>query len=189
MTHRRVLSALLRPHGVLPVLSALLLASAVLRLLGHPEIAQAFASAAAPAQCAPDSETAGLMSALQERARRISEQEGILADRARAQDLAQKTIEARLTELTQAEQKLASTVAFADTAAENDITRLVAVYENMKPREAAQIFQSMEPDFAAGFLARMRPESAAAVMASLDPKFAYSVSVVVAGRNAAAPRN
>ena len=47
----------------------------------------------------------------------------------------------------------------------------------------------MEPDFAAGFLARMRPDAAAAIMAGLDPKTAYAISVMFAGRNAAAPRS
>ena len=79
-------------------------------------------------------------------------------------------------------------MATADKAAENDIGRLTAVYENMKPDQAAALFRLMEPSFAAGFLGRMRPDSAAAILAGLEPDLAYSISVVLAGRNADVPR-
>jgi flagellar motility protein MotE (MotC chaperone) len=45
----------------------------------------------------------------------------------------------------------------------------------------------MTPEFAAGFMARMRPDAAAAIMAGLEPATAYSISVVIAGRNARVP--
>ena len=48
-------------------------------------------------------------------------------------------------------------------------------------------FEEMTPEFAAGFMARMRPDTAAAVMAGLEPATAYSISVVIAGRNARVP--
>ena len=86
-----------------------------------------------------------------------------------------------------AEAKLASTLALADNAAENDLARMTSVYENMKPKEAAALFEEMSPDFAAGFLGRMRPDAAAAIMAGLSAPTAYTVSVVLAGRNASAP--
>jgi flagellar motility protein MotE (MotC chaperone) len=47
----------------------------------------------------------------------------------------------------------------------------------------------MAPDFAAGFLAQMRPDAAAAVLSGLDPNKAYTISVVLAGRNALAPKS
>jgi flagellar motility protein MotE (MotC chaperone) len=50
------------------------------------------------------------------------------------------------------------------------------------------LFETMAPDFAAGFLARMRPEAAAAVLSGMTPGAAYTVSVLLAGRNALVPR-
>ena len=79
-------------------------------------------------------------------------------------------------------------MAYADTAAEGDLARLTAVYENMKPKDAAALFEEMDPDFAAGFLGRMRADSAAGIMAGLSPPVAYSVSVLLAGRNANVPK-
>ncbi|NHX27768.1 hypothetical protein HA397_27890, partial [Escherichia coli] len=85
-----------------------------------------------------------------------------------------------------AEDSLRATLTLAETAAESDLARLTAVYENMKPKDAAGLFEQMSPDFAAGFMGMMRPDAAAQIMAALDPATAYSISVVLAGRNARA---
>ncbi|MBD3785941.1 MAG: hypothetical protein IE922_03100 [Sphingomonadales bacterium] len=180
-------------RGVLFVIALLLASSAMLRLSDGAGLAFARASNAAgddPAQaCAAEPGAMALLSELQAREKRIADQEDLLADRAQALRLAEKKIDERLAALVSAEQDLARTVSIADQAAEDDVQRLVTLYENMKPKEAAALFEEMAPDFAAGFLAKMRPESAAGVLAGLDPKTAYSISVILAGRNAGAPKN
>ncbi|MEF3048938.1 hypothetical protein V3C85_17155 [Tabrizicola sp. L79] len=103
--------------------------------------------------------------------------------------LAEQSLETRLAELAAAEASLKATLALADGAAENDLTRLTAVYEAMKPAEAAALFETMAPEFASGFLGRMRPESAAAILSGMQPESAYSLSVLIAGRNALAPKD
>lgn len=92
-------------------------------------------------------------------------------------------IMAKIDELTVMEQRLAATLSLAETAAEQDLDRLARVYENMKPKDAAELFTEMTPDFAAGFLSLMPPEVAAAVMAELEPNIGHSISVISAGRN------
>ena len=57
------------------------------------------------------------------------------------------------------------------------------------PADAAALFQTMAPEFAAGFLGRMRAEAAAAVISGMTPESAYSISVLIAGRNALVPKN
>lgn len=89
----------------------------------------------------------------------------------------------KINELTVMEQRLAATLSLAETAAEQDLDRLASVYENMKPKDAAELFAEMTPDFAAGFLSLMSPEIAAAVMAELEPNIGHSISVIAAGRN------
>lgn len=120
---------------------------------------------------------------------KLRRREDSIAAREQAVALAGQEVERRIAALQKAEEKLAATIEQADKAAETDVARLVAVYERMKPKDAAALFAEMEPDFAAGFLTRMRPEAAAAVMAGLDPKVAYAISVHFAGRNAAAPKS
>ena len=102
--------------------------------------------------------------------------------------LADAAITKRLAELQTAETDLKKTMTIADGAAEKDIAGLTAVYEAMRPADAAALFQTMAPEFAAGFLGRMRPDAAAAVLAGMKPDKAYSISVLIAGRNALAPK-
>lgn len=102
-------------------------------------------------------------------------------------ELSETRIREQLAQLEEAENQLRSTIALADRAAEDDLARLTAVYENMKPKEAAGLFEEMSPDFAAGFLSRMRPDAAALILAGLQASTAYSISVVMAGRNAEVP--
>ena len=130
-----------------------------------------------------------LLEALQKREARVSRMESELEIRAKALDVAQVEVERRLDALEQAEERLSATLAHAETAAEDDLARLTTVYENMKPKDAAALFGAMEPEFAAGFLARMRPDVAAKVMSGLEPQAAYSISAILAGRNARAPKS
>ncbi len=147
------------------------------------------ASAPAPQACEADGGTMAMLSALQEREARLAEQEKLAADQQATIGLARTEIDKKLTELARAEAKLAATIAQADQAADKDVSALVAMYESMKPKDAAKLFAEMDPDFAAGFLARMRPESAAGVLTGLDPSKAYAISVLLAGRNANAPKS
>ena len=176
-------------RGGLAFIALLFLGSAMIRFGIGAEAAFARAPSETTAECATDGGTLALLADLQARERGLIEREGRLVDREQAQNLAQKAIEERLAELIEAEDNLARTVAIADGAAEEDVTRLITLYENMKPKEAAPLFAEMAPEFAAGFLARMRPDAAAAVLAGLEPKTAYTISVVLAGRNANAPKN
>lgn len=134
-------------------------------------------------------ETAGLLKALQQREQRVEAREKQIEMRTKALSVADEEIQKRLVALENAELALRKTLALAQSAAEDDLARLTAVYENMKPKDAAAVFEAMEPDFAAGFLARMRADAAAAVMTGLAPETAYSISVILAGRNAKVPKS
>ena len=92
-------------------------------------------------------------------------------------------------ELKTAEEELRAVLALADGAAEGDLARLTAVYESMKPKDAIPLFEKMAPEFAAGFLGRMRPDAAGAILSGLPPDSAYSISAILAGRNATAPQD
>lgn len=134
-------------------------------------------------------EMSHLLRALQDREKRVRELEIQIDVRSKALSVADEEITKRLATLEQAETNLRRTLSLADGAAEDDLARLTAVYENMKPKDAAALFEAMEPDFAAGFLGRMRPDAAAAVMTGLTPERAYSISAILAGRNATAPKS
>lgn len=139
--------------------------------------------------CASNVGAMALLEELRSREKRLLEREGELADRVQALRLVEDRVEQRLAALVEAENELARTVAIADRGAEEDISRLVTLYENMKPKEASRLFEEMAPEFAAGFLSRMRPDAAAAILAGIEPKIGYAISAIIAGRNANAPKN
>ena len=194
-------------RGALMMITLLLAGSAVLRVGETGAFAQAVtqatasttqsnggddialsAQAAAQANVMDRGELGRMLSELRAREDRIKEREAKIALRTKALAVADEEITKRLQTLEQAERDLRQTLALADGAAENDLARLTAVYENMKPKDAAALFETMEPAFAAGFLGRMRPDAAASIMAGLTPEIAYTISIILAGRNAKAPK-
>ncbi len=186
-----------RKVGTISIIVALFLTSGLIRLV---EIAPAIASeigpiAAEPAQeetmvasAEPVPDMPALLAAIQERERQLAEREAYIDRRQQTLSVAEQRIREQMEALTIAEESLAATLTLADSATEEDVARLTEVYQRMKPAEAAEIFETMDIEFAAGFFSRMRPESSAAIMANLPADLAYSISVVMAGRNARAPR-
>lgn len=181
-------------RSVLLIIALLLMGSALLRAgigAGQALANDSQTENAAPADqehCDLPEDFEALLAALQSREQLIHSRENQIRARMQALAVADREIEEKLARLSEAEEWLRGTLALADTAAEDDIARLVAVYEAMKPKDAAILFEEMAPDFAAGFLGRMRPEAAAGVMSGLSPQAAYSLSVILAGRNASVPQ-
>jgi len=183
-----------RRVSILLALGTIFLLSALLRLgqLGTPFDAQpaiAFDPGMSPLGVAGP--TAPIRAALDEVERlraELADREAEIVERERAVDAAQILIEERLAALSATEDRLTALLALSDTAAETDIDRLTRVYETMEPDAAAPLFAQMETSFAAGFLSRMSPAASAALMSELDPQTAYAISVVLATRNAGAPR-
>lgn len=128
-----------------------------------------------------------MVMALLEREASLDALEQELMDREQVLRVAKLRIEDQLVSLEDAEKRLSKTLALADNAAEKDLDRLTSVYENMKPKEAAEIFETMDVTFAAGFLSRMRPDAAAGILSNVETNTAYAISVVMAGRNANVP--
>ncbi|MBC7137279.1 MAG: hypothetical protein H5U17_00815 [Defluviimonas sp.] len=177
-------------RGALLVIVALFAGSGLIRL-GEGAFALATTTEPGPARepeaCEAPADVAAVLAALREREERLASREAELDDRTQAISLASGQIEQKMADLVAAEERLSATLTLADTAAEDDVARLTAMYEAMKPKDAAPLFQEMAPEFAAGFLGRMRPDAAGALLAALEPKTAYTISVLLAGRNASAP--
>jgi flagellar motility protein MotE (MotC chaperone) len=183
-------------RGVLFVITVLLLGSGIVRLgsgtglavaRGVGDLSDLAGVEQAPESCGPDPAIAPLFAALQAREARVAETEKLQAERGRKLAQSHADLSRQITELNAAEAALRATIALAEGAAESDLSRLTAVYESMKPKDAAALFQEMAPDFAAGFLGRMRPDSAASVLAGMPPEQAYSMSVLLAARNVGVP--
>lgn len=188
------------PGNALLIVAALMIGSAILRLGldAGPAIARTMAEEGAtaaaqapdPGRKVPDRDALQrLLTALQQREAEAARRETAIEDRMRALKIAEDAVDRKLEELARAEASLRETLAFSNVAAEEDLSVLTQVYQNMKPKDAAALFEEMDADFAAGFLGRMTPDAAAGIMAGLSPAAAYSISVVLAGRNASAPKD
>lgn len=199
MIRRTKTSRRSRPKfGSLLLISAIFVTSALIRI--GSDAGQVFAKGQdiemAPessdqntASCEPPEDLRRLLKVFQEREERIAQQESLIRNRIQALAVSDAEISKKTAELIRVEDSLRATIALAQTAAEDDLTRLAQVYETMKPKDAAALFEEMDADFAAGFIGRMTPESAAGVMAGLTPESAYTISVILAGRNAEVPKN
>jgi flagellar motility protein MotE (MotC chaperone) len=140
-----------------------------------PGIAQPFDLSGQHAECDPR-----LLRALDERGRQLDAWSSDLAARARMLEV----IEARASEQVQAlqaERKAPeATLTRVDQEAEAEIARLVEIYENMKPKEAARIFEAMPAEVAAGFVRRMAERKSALVMGNLNAEHAYAITLALA---------
>lgn len=177
-----------RRLSVLGAITGLLVLSALMRVGVVAGMAQAVGVDSPVAEAAGAGEDIpALLDAFRSREERVIARESLVEEREQALARASAEVEERLVALHDAEASLAALVALADSAASDDLARLTAVYENMRPAEAAALFESMDPAFSAGFLGMMDPVAAAAIMGRLSPGTAYSISAVLAGRNVSAP--
>lgn len=102
---------------------------------------------------------------------------GIAVDRAladldrRKQEIAaaEERIRTRLQSLKTAKAALGDARGARQAGTTAGIDRLIAVYDAMKPAEAATIIAALPPDFAAEILARIQPEASARIIASIEP--------------------
>ena len=178
----------------LMILSSILIVSGVFRLipLASPALARVGLNEAAqaPETVAMDMSDPGVDIVLQrllDREAFVEKRENAIKDREIALKIAEDAISTKLEELIEVEKTLSATIAKAEVAFEEDVANLTQVFGQMKPKQAAALFGEMEPGFAAGFLARLPAEASAGILAAMDPRDAYSISVVMAGRNANVP--
>lgn len=67
---------------------------------------------------------------------------------------------------------------------EQDVSRLVAVYDQMKPEQAAGVISNLPPEFAAEILMRVQPENSARIMSAVDPNQAAILTSYMGSRRA-----
>ncbi len=187
-------------RGVLWIVASMFALSALIRFAAGPGPALAQEMAALRGETAslpmpttttkPTPNAAEIEKILAELKRRsafLDERERKLDELASSLEFAKAQVRKNMQALAEAEKSLSEKLSISEKAAETDLARLTAVYENMKPKQAAALFDQMAPEFAAGFIGRMRADAAAQIMAGLKPETAYTISVILAGRNANAP--
>ncbi|MGR3571012.1 MotE family protein [Brevirhabdus sp.] len=113
----------------------------------------------------------------------VAAQKEKLATRAAELDLMAETLSVerkRLSDLKGELETLLQRVAQAQTA---DVDRLVALYRNMKPKQAAAIMNDLDLEVTVMVLGTMAERDAAPIMAALDPIRARAISQIILERS------
>ena len=126
----------------------------------------------------------GMLETLKGRRSEIDQQEQALMKRQRALEVVEKRVEERMSVLDKTNAQLNTKLEMLQKNADEDLTHLADMYETMKPKQASSIFNQMDPVFAASFLRLMKSNNAGLILANMESKKAYTISVIMANRNA-----
>lgn len=163
MMRKPVLSLL---GGVLILAAA---AQAVMLLDGTSRLVANAEPTELMAGCMDVPEAVALADTLKDRALRVDRYLQELARKRAEIAFAEKQLAERLVELRKLKQQSVQRDAGQRQAQNEGIARLIAVYDQMKPEQAAMVLTNLPPDFAAQILARVQPETGARIMASVEP--------------------
>lgn len=176
---------------LLPALTLLFALPAGAMLLDAPDLTRIFAAEAQPADlldgCGDVPEAVALAAELRDRALRIERyMESIDARKADLQQ-AETTLRERLVELRAQKGSITARRDGTTEAVRTDIDRLIAVYDQMKPAEAAAILTNLPADFAAEILMRVQPETGARIIAAVEPRQAALLTAQMGARSVRNP--
>jgi flagellar motility protein MotE (MotC chaperone) len=99
---------------------------------------------------------------------------------------AEKRLEAKVGELKDVESRIKTETDTRDKAEKERMKGLVAMYENMKPKDAARIFDRLDLKVLVDISTSMKPVTMSAVLAQMTPEAAERLTVELATRASAA---
>jgi flagellar motility protein MotE (MotC chaperone) len=139
-----------------------------------PEIALAAPSCTDPALRAAIVEQKADIAA---RLRQAGDTEAVLA-------ATETRVAAQVQRLTEVKREVEALMKQRSTLQQEDIRRMVTIYETMKPRDAARIFSDLETDIVIDVLDRMAERRSAPIIAELDDAKAREVTRIILQRRA-----
>ncbi len=121
---------------------------------------------------------------LAERRTELDQREKELDMRLTLMDAAEQRIAERTAELRALEERIGKLVDDNKMAEEQQFVSLVAMYENMKPKDAAVIFNELDMPVLLGVTKAMNPRKMAPILARMDPLKAKALTDGIAAANA-----
>ena len=103
--------------------------------------------------------------------------------RSAEQDLTSETLEIERQRLADLKQELEGLLERVEAAHTADVDRLVSLYRNMKPKEAANIMNDLDIEVTVMVMGTMDERDAAPILASLDPVRARAISQIILERS------
>lgn len=177
----------MRKH-ILPALGGTLLllagAQAAVLVAGSGRLSAFAAPAELLRGCADVPEAVVLAQTLQERSLRIERYMQDI-DRKKAEvQAAEADLALRLAEIRKSKDFSANKAVGASKNVTEDVDRLIAVYDQMKPDQAATVISNLPPEFAAEILMRVQPENGARIIAAVEPAQAALLTTYMGARRA-----
>lgn len=93
---------------------------------------------------------------------------------------AEKRVEERIAELKEIEARINERLGVQDAENEARMAGVVAMYESMRPKDAARIFERLDMGVLIEVAKRMQPRKLSAVLAAMDPVSAQDLTVELA---------
>lgn len=112
---------------------------------------------------------------LNDREQRLEEREALIA-------ATERRIDDKLAELRQVQALIEALVKQHEDDQDAQMKSLVKIYENMKPKDAAQIFENLEMDVLLDVVEGMKERKVAPILALMDPAKAQEVTLELAQR-------
>ncbi len=117
---------------------------------------------------------------LSERRRAIETREAELATQASLLEAAESRVEERVAELRGIRDEIEGLLSELDSVEEQDMSRLVALYERMEPRAAAPILANLDDDILFAVTSRMDETKLAPLLAAMGAADAVRVTMLLA---------
>ena len=138
----------------------------------------------------PDDMSRGDLKILQElaqRRRELDQRDQDLAMRDGLLKAAEKRVDEKIAELAKMKAQLEALVKQREEQQNVQLKSLVKIYENMKPKDAAQIFDQLDMTILVELLAHMKENKSAPIMAAMDPKRVKDVTARLINRRSLGP--
>jgi flagellar motility protein MotE (MotC chaperone) len=100
---------------------------------------------------------------------------------------AEKRLEAKVAELKSTESRVNTAMGTRDKVGAERFKSIVAMYENMKPKDAARIFDRLDMKILIDVSTEMNPRKMSEIMAQMQPDAAERLTVELANRASAQP--
>ncbi|MAL97695.1 MAG: hypothetical protein CL583_04505 [Alteromonadaceae bacterium] len=113
----------------------------------------------------------------------VEKQREDLAKRQAEIDLASEKLKLEQSRLDELKGALEGLLAKAEAAQTDDVRRLVALYSNMKPKDAANIMNDLDIEVSVMVLGTMSERTAAPILAGLNPVRARAISKIILERS------
>lgn len=113
----------------------------------------------------------------------VGEQQAALEQRSSEIELASEQLAIETARLSELKGDLETLLAKVEAAQTADVDRLVSLYRNMKPKEAAQIMNDLDIEVSVMVLGTMAERDAAPILAKLSPVRARAISQIILERS------